>query len=1028
MYSHITNTVGRNTKKLFSKNVKNVKSWKFFSTKVDSFLSASNSVYVEQMYDAWLQDPKSVHASWAAYFSNLDKGLAASNSFAALPTVGGSVGSSPQGGHLHRRSDNPTMSDSLGLSYLIRAYQVRGHEVANLDPLGLHTYRSGEETPEELDYKYHGFTEADLDRQLQFLGSSTGGNTGYLEILGSQKPNITLRQVLNNLKKAYCSSLGVEYMHMASHTKCNWIRDQVENPKWMHFDKAKRMHIYERLAFADHFETFLASKFNTAKRFGLEGGESCIPGLKYMVDRGSELGIESFTIGMPHRGRLNVLANVMRKSNAQIFKEFLGTHFDLEEYLQEDWSSAGDVKYHLGTSMDRTYPDGRRVHLSLVANPSHLEAVNPVAIGKTRAKQFLSGNREEDKLKHMPVLLHGDAAFAGQGVVYETIQMSRVPDFAVGGTIHVIVNNQVGFTTDPKNGRSTLYSSDLGKAFNIPIFHCNGDDPLAVVTAFEMAVEWRQKFHEDCIIDLICYRRYGHNELDQPMYTQPQLYSRIDRHPNTLKVYGEHLVREGVCSSDDLEDIKAEVMSILENDYEAAKTKETPKTDWLSSKWSGFLSPRQRSRIRETGCSIDQLRDIGIKISTIPPTLNVHKQLQRIFKARMDTIIQGKGIDWGTAEALAIGSLLIEGNHVRLSGQDVERGTFSHRHAVLVDQVTGEKYVPLNHLAKHTSPSIPLSKSGGSREIQAEFSVRNSILSEFGVLGFETGYSLENPNMLVLWEAQFGDFANGAQIMIDQFITSGEDKWLRQSALTLLLPHGYMGQGAEHSSCRIERFLQQVEEDADVVPPMGNDERMQIQQTNIQVVNCSTPANYFHLLRRQVHRDFRKPLVVATPKNLLREKKCTSTLEDIAEGTRFNRIYKEVDEDIRGSPEQVKRVILCSGKIYYELADERSKRGIKNIAIVRVEQLAPFPWDRIAAQAKHYENADIVWVQEEPKNMGAWSYVQPRIGTATATLNGIEKEPEYIGRKPSAATATGLGTRAHEAEQQAILDAALTLS
>lgn len=1030
MFSKLANRGG----KLLFRNNKNlnVLRWKPFSTKIDSFLSASNSVYVEQMYDAWLQDPKSVHASWAAYFSNLDGGLEAAESFSALPSIAGSVGSSAaasmEGAKLRARgADNPLVSDSLGLSYLIRAYQVRGHEVANLDPLGLHTYRSGEEVPEELDYKYHGFTEADLDRQLNFLGSSTGGNTGYLEILGAQRPNITLRQVLNNLKKAYCSSLGVEYMHMASHTKCNWIRDQVENPKWMTFSKEKRMHIYERLAWADQFEKFLANKFNTAKRFGLEGGESCIPGLKYMVDRGSELGIESFVIGMPHRGRLNVLGNVMRKPNPQIFKEFLGTHYDLDEYLRHDWSSAGDVKYHLGTSMDRTYPDGRRVHLSLNANPSHLEAVNPVAIGKTRAKQFLSGNREEDKLKHMPVLLHGDAAFAGQGVVYETIQMSRVPDFAVGGTIHVIVNNQVGFTTDPKNGRSTLYSSDLGKAFNIPIFHCNGDDPLAVVTAFEMAVEWRQKFGEDCIIDLICYRRYGHNELDQPMYTQPQLYSRINRHPDTLSVYGDLLLSEGTCTTQDLQNIMSEVTTILEKDYAAAKTWETPKSDWLSSKWGGFLSPRQRSRIQQTGCSIEVLRDIGVKISTIPEELTVHKQLQRIFKARLDSIIQGSGIDWGTAEQLAFGTLLLEGNHVRLSGQDVERGTFSHRHAVLVDQNTGEKYVPLNHLAKHTSPSIPRSKTGGGvHDIQAEFVVRNSILSEFGVLGFEMGYSLENPNMLVIWEAQFGDFANGAQIMIDQFITAGEDKWLRQSALTLLLPHGYMGQGAEHSSCRIERFLQQVEEDADVVPPMGNDERMQIQQTNLQVVNCSTPANYFHLLRRQVHRDFRKPLVVATPKNLLREKKCTSSLDEIAEGTRFKRIYKEVDPTIANKPDDVTRLVLCSGKIYYELVDERMKRGLTDVAIIRVEQIAPFPWDKVAMQAATYKNAKIIWVQEEPKNMGAWSYVQPRIATATRTLNDLEQQPEYVGRKPSAATATGLGGRAHEAEQQALIDEALS--
>ena len=657
------------------------------------------------------------------------------------------------------------VSDSLGLSYLINAYQVRGHELANLDPLGIHGYRTGD-TPPELDYKYHGFKDEDLDRPLNLLGKTSGGNAGFLDILGSGKVNSTLRQVVASLQKTYCSSLGVEYMHMGSREKTNWIRAQVETPKWMKFSKEKKMHIYERLCFADQFEKFLGNKFNTAKRFGLEGGESCVPGLKCMIDRGSELGLESFSFGMPHRGRLNILANVMRKPMPQIFKEFQGTHYDLEEYMKNDWSSAGDVKYHLGTSMDRSYPDGRRVHLSLVANPSHLEAVNPVVLGKIRAKQFFSGNRQEDKKKHMPVLLHGDAAFAGQGIVYETMQMARVPGYGVGGTVHVIVNNQVGFTTDPKNGRSTMYSSDLGKAFNIPIFHCNGDDPLAVVTAFEMAVEWRQEFGEDCIIDLICYRRYGHNELDQPMYTQPTMYAKIVNHPDTLAVFQNQLVSDGTCALSEIEEVKAMVGATLQSEFDASKDWVTPKMDWLSSRWSGFLSPRQHGRIRETGYPAEKLREIGIKMSSFPKTLTVHKQLEKIFATRRETIEKGQGIDWGTAEALAFGTLLLEGNHVRLSGQDVQRGTFSHRHAVIVDQKTGEFYTPLNHLAKHTSPAVSLSKTAVP-DTQAEFVARNSILSEFGVLGFEMGYSLENPNTLVLWEAQFGDFVNGAQVSLN---------------------------------------------------------------------------------------------------------------------------------------------------------------------------------------------------------------------------------------------------------------------
>ena len=660
------------------------------------------------------------------------------------------------------------VSDSLGLSYLINAYQVRGHELANLDPLGIHGYRTSD-TPPELDYKYHGFKDEDLDRPLNLLGKTSGGNAGFLDILGSGKVNSTLRQVVASLQKTYCSSLGVEYMHMGSREKTNWIRAQVETPKWMKFSKEKKMHIYERLCFADQFEKFLGNKFNTAKRFGLEGGESCVPGLKCMIDRGSELGLESFSFGMPHRGRLNILANVMRKPMPQIFKEFQGTHYDLEEYMKNDWSSAGDVKYHLGTSMDRSYPDGRRVHLSLVANPSHLEAVNPVVLGKIRAKQFFSGNRQEDKKKHMPVLLHGDAAFAGQGIVYETMQMARVPGYGVGGTVHVIVNNQVGFTTDPKNGRSTMYSSDLGKAFNIPIFHCNGDDPLAVVTAFEMAVEWRQEFGEDCIIDLICYRRYGHNELDQPMYTQPTMYAKIVNHPDTLAVFQNQLVSDGTCALSEIEEVKAMVGATLQSEFDASKDWVTPKMDWLSSRWSGFLSPRQHGRIRETGYPAEKLREIGIKMSSFPKTLTVHKQLEKIFATRRETIEKGQGIDWGTAEALAFGTLLLEGNHVRLSGQDVQRGTFSHRHAVIVDQKTGEFYTPLNHLAKHTSPAVSLSKTAVP-DTQAEFVARNSILSEFGVLGFEMGYSLENPNTLVLWEAQFGDFVNGAQVSLNYYL------------------------------------------------------------------------------------------------------------------------------------------------------------------------------------------------------------------------------------------------------------------
>jgi len=978
------------------------------------------------MFEAWKADPTSVHTSWRVYFSNLESGQDPAHAFMGPPDLVGSQGAS----RISSSGGGDGNSDSLGLAYLIRAYQVNGHEVANLDPLGLNVFRNGPNTPPpSLDYKYHGFRDSDLDRPLSLSGNATGGNTGFLEILGSQPKDMTLRSLVSNLERTYCGTLGVEYMHMGDATKCNWIRSQVENPKWMTFKKDKLMHIYERLAFADGFEKFLGNKFNTAKRFGLEGGESVIPGLKCMIDRGSELGVQSFIFGMPHRGRLNVLANVMRKPMPQIFKEFQGTHYDLDEYMKEDWSSAGDVKYHLGTSMDRSYPDGRRVHMSLVANPSHLEAVNPVVIGKVRAKQFFAGNRPEDKLRHMPVLLHGDAAFAGQGVVYETMQMARVPDFDVGGTIHVIVNNQVGFTTDPSSGRSTMYSSDLGKAFDVPIFHCNGDDPLAVCTAFEMAVEYRQQFGDDCIIDMVCYRRYGHNELDQPMYTQPKMYKKINKHPDTMDIYGKDLLAKGKVTQAELDDLQKMVKDTLDSEFESSKSWQSSKNnDWLSSRWSGFLTAKNASRIRETGVATDKLRDIGVKVSTLPETFKPHKQMGKIFQARLASINEGAGIDWGTAEALAFGSLLLEGNHIRLTGQDVQRGTFSHRHAGVTDQNTGELYVPLNNMAKHVMPSATMAALSAP-DTQAQFVCRNSILSEFGVLGFEMGYSLENPNTLVLWEAQFGDFVNGAQIMIDQFISSGEDKWMRQSGLTMLLPHGYMGQGAEHSSCRIERFLQSCDEDPDVIPPMEEGERRQIQLSNWQVVNCTTPAQYYHVLRRQIHRDFRKPLIVASPKNLLRERRCSSTLDEMGPGTRFRRVLAEPNDAIRNTPDDVKRVIFCSGKIFYELDEARGDRT--DVAIVRIEQLAPFPWDKVKEQIDRYSNAHITFVQEEPKNMGAWSFVEPRMNKLIEDTNesGIRSavlpRVQYIGRAPSAATATGLGARAHNAEQDDLLSRAV---
>lgn len=997
----------------------------------DNFISGMSGLYAESMLEAYEADPNSVPESWRLYFEGLDGKSDEpidENTF-NQPTI---VLSSNQLKNQSVVGVATLPSDSLGVAHLIRAYQVNGHRQANLDPLGMYTEESFPFRPgnvrandyDTLDVAFHGFDpDNDMDRELNFKGVHTGGNKGFLEDLTNMPGKVTLRKVVKSLRETYCGSIGVEYMHIGSTQQCNWIRERVEHPSFLRCDAEKKIHVFERLCFADTFESFLANKFNTTKRFGLDGGEAIVPALKEAIDRASELGAHSFIIGMPHRGRLNVLANVMRKPMKTIFSEFQGTHYQNQEYTKSsggDWGRAGDVKYHLGSSMDRTYPDGRKIHLSLLANPSHLECVNPVVVGKARAKQFYCGDTAEDVRNVVPILLHGDAAFAGQGVVYETMQMAGVDDFNVGGTIHVIVNNQIGFTTNPINSRSTPYATDLGKAFNCPIFHVNGDDPVAVSRALETAVEWRHEWGTDVVLDMICYRRMGHNELDQPMFTQPKLYKAITRHKSTLEIYEKRLIDEGTMTVEEAKEIRDFTLQSYEADYEASKTYVPKPEDWLSSRWTGFKSPRQHSRLRPTGVDVEKLRYIGMKAGEVPEGFKLHRQMAKIFKARQAQAESGINIDWGLAEAMAFGSLLLEGNHVRLTGQDVQRGTFSHRHAVVKHQETEEEYTPMNSLARVLSMSAPLEELRQS-DTQAKLTVRNSILSEFAVLGFEHGYSLENPNALVLWEAQFGDFVNGAQVMLDQFIAAGEDKWLRQSGLTMLLPHGYDGQGAEHSSCRVERYLQMVEEDPHHIPPMGPDERTQIQKANWQIVNITTPANYFHVLRRQIHRDFRKPMIVVAPKNLLRLKRCVSTLEDMGPGTIFHRTFDESDPEISNNPGQVKTLVFCTGQIYYELLTERENLDRSDVAIVRLEQIAPFAFDKVAKYCAKYDNAEVVWAQQEPKNMGAYSYISPRLMTATRELNKDEKRPRYVGRLVSSAPATGM-SKIHKIEYNDIMN------
>lgn len=950
----------------------------------DNFLDGTSSVYLEELQRAWEVDPQSVDESWDNFFRNF-VGQASTS-----PGISGQ-----------------TIQESMRLLLLVRAYQVNGHMKAKLDPLGLEE----REIPVDLDPALYGFTEADLDREF-FLG--VWRMSGFLS---ENRPVQTLRSILNRLEQAYCGTIGYEYMHIPDRDKCNWLREKIETVIPRGYNAERRLVMLDRLIWSSQFENFLATKWTAAKRFGLEGAETLIPGMKEMFDRSADMGVESIVIGMSHRGRLNVLGNVVRKPLRQIFSEFSGgTKPASDEF--GSYTGTGDVKYHLGTSYDRPTRGGKRIHLSLVANPSHLEAVDPVVVGKTRAKQYYSNDKE--RKKNLAILIHGDGSFAGQGVVYETLHLSALPNYTTGGTIHMVVNNQVAFTTDPMSGRSSQYCTDVAKALNAPIFHVNGDDLEAVVHACELAAEWRQTFQSDVVVDIVCYRRFGHNEIDEPSFTQPKMYKVIRNHPTALELYEKQLIEMGQMSKEEIDALHKKVNSILNEEFINSKEYVPNRRDWLAAYWAGFKSPEQLSRIRNTGVKPEILKNVGKAITSLPETFKPHRAVKRIYDQRAQMIETEEGVDWAVGEALAFATLLVEGNHVRLSGQDVERGTFSHRHSVLHDQETGERYCPLDHVIMNQPEEM--------------FTVSNSSLSEFGVLGFELGYSMENPNSLVLWEAQFGDFANGAQVIFDQFISCGESKWLRQSGLVVLLPHGYDGQGPEHSSARLERYLQMSDDNPFVIPEMDPTLRTQIQQCNWQIVNVTTPANYFHVLRRQINRDFRKPLIVMSPKNLLRHKDCKSNLSEFddmqghpgfdKQGTRFKRLIKD-QNDHSDLEEGIKRLILCSGKIYYELDEERQRLQRKDVAICRVEQLCPFPYDLVQRELKRYPNAEIVWCQEEPMNMGAYSYITPRLTTAmTALGRGKYEDIKYVGRAPSAATATGF-SQVHVKEQREVVETAL---
>jgi 2-oxoglutarate dehydrogenase E1 component len=973
-----------------------------------SFLDGANAEYIDQLQARYAADPSSVDAGWADFFRSLGESEVTAKRAAEGPSwaradwppqpaddltaaltgewpmapvkeakaAGAKIAAqaAEAGVSLSDAQVQRAVLDSIRALMIIRAYRIRGHLIADIDPLGMRD----QTVHPELDPRSYGFTEADMDRPI-FIDN----------VLGLQIAS--MRQILDIVKRTYCGTFALQYMHISNPEEASWLKERIEGyGKEIAFTREGRKAILNKLVEAEGFEKFLHVKYMGTKRFGLDGGEALIPAMEQIIKRGGQLGLKEIVIGMPHRGRLNILANVMSKPYRAIFHEFQGG-----SYKPEDVDGSGDVKYHLGASSDREF-DGNKVHLSLTANPSHLEAVNPVVLGKVRAKQDQYGDQAE-RIAVLPILLHGDAAFAGQGVVAECFGLSGLRGHRTGGTIHIVVNNQIGFTTAPHFSRSSPYPTDIALMVEAPIFHVNGDDPEAVVHAAKVAIEFRQKFHKDVVLDIFCYRRFGHNEGDEPMFTNPVMYTNIKKHKTTLQLYTDRLVKDGLIPEGEIEDMKAAFQARLNEEFEAGKAFKPNKADWLDGRWSGLDREREEYQPGDTAIKPETMKQVGEALTRAPENFDLHKTVARLLENKAKMFETGKGFDWATAEALAFGSLLTESVPVRLAGQDCTRGTFSQRHSGLIDQTTEERYYPLNHI----------------RAGQARYEVIDSMLSEYAVLGFEYGYSLSEPNALVMWEAQFGDFANGAQIMFDQFINSGESKWLRMSGLVCLLPHGYEGQGPEHSSARPERFLQMSAND------------------NWIVANVSTPANYFHILRRQVHRTFRKPLILMTPKSLLRHPMCVSDAENFTTGSQFHRVLwddaQKGHSELKLKPDaKIKRVVLCSGKVYYDLLAERDKRGADDIYLLRLEQFYPFPAMAMTKELERFKGAEIIWCQEEPKNQGYWTFVEPNIEWVLNKIGAKHGRARYVGRAASASPATGLASR-HKAEQDALVNEALTL-
>ena len=970
-----------------------------------SFMQGRNAVYLEQLYAQFANDPNAVDVAWRDFFAALgdseidvreeangpswsrkdwpptpnDDITDALNGMWSIPDevkeAGTKISQKAEvtGVKITDEAMKRAVLDSIRALMIIRAYRIRGHLAADLDPLGM---REQTQRP-ELDPKTYGFSEADMDRPI-FIDN----------VLGLQIAS--MRQIIDIVKRTYCGTFALQYMHISDPEQSSWLKERIEGfDKEIRFTRKGRKAILNKMIEAEGFEKFLHVKYMGTKRFGLDGGESLIPALEQIIKRGGALGVKEIVIGMPHRGRLSVLANVMQKPYRAIFNEFQGGSFK-----PEDVDGSGDVKYHLGASSDRDF-DGNNVHLSLTANPSHLEAVNPVVLGKVRAKQ--EQLKDHDRVQVMPLLLHGDAAFAGQGVVAECFGLSGLIGHRTGGTIHVVVNNQIGFTTAPHFSRSSPYPTDIALMVEAPIFHVNGDDPEAVVHAAKVATEFRQKFHKDVVIDIFCYRRFGHNEGDEPMFTNPLMYNKIKKQRTTLALYTDRMVEDGLIPEGEVEDLKAAFQARMNGEFEAGKNFKPNKADWLDGRWSHLHKREEEYQRGSTSISKDTFKEVGEALCLAPEGYPVHKTIQRLLDAKKKMFETAQGIDWATGEALAFGSLLTEGYPVRLAGQDSTRGTFSQRHSGLVNQNTEERYYPINNI----------------REGQQRYEVIDSMLSEYAVLGFEYGYSLAEPNALTLWEAQFGDFANGAQIMFDQFVSSGESKWLRMSGLVTLLPHGFEGQGPEHSSARLERFLQMCGQD------------------NWIVANCTTPANYFHILRRQIHRNFRKPLILMTPKSLLRHRLAVSKMEDFTDDSSFHRVLW--DDSQFGNSEtklvaddKIRRVVMCSGKVYFDLFEERNAHNIDDVYLMRFEQFYPFPAISALKELERFKNAEMVWCQEEPKNQGAWTFMEPNLEWVLSRMNAKHTRPIYAGRPASASPATGLSSQ-HKAQQEALLAVALDI-